>query len=62
MCHASGCNCFCRAMKCWPVVHACFTAASWLIALVYMGMINDVTLWANLSLPSTGRGNGWYGE
>ena len=46
----SGCNCFCRAMKCRPVVHARFTAVSWLIAFVYRGMINDVTLWV---LPST---------
>ena len=41
----SGCNCFCRAMKCRPVVHTRFTAVSWLIALVYRGVINDETLW-----------------
>ena len=46
MCHASGCNCFSRAMKCQPVVHACFTAVSWLVVIVYRGMINDVTLWS----------------
>ena len=27
------------------MVHARFTAVSWLIALVYRGVINDVTLW-----------------
>ena len=50
-------------MKRRPVVHACFTAASWLIALVYRGMINDVTLWAylicrrvNLTLRQTACG------
>ena len=35
-------------MKCRPVVHARFTAVSWLIALVYRGVINDVTLWLYL--------------
>ena len=32
-------------MKCRPLVHARFTAVSWLIALVYRVMINDVILW-----------------
>ena len=32
------------AMKCRPVVHTHFTAVSWLVALVYRGVINDVTL------------------
>ena len=45
----SGCNCFCRAMKCRPLVHARFTAVSWLVALVYRGVINDVTLWYSQS-------------
>ena len=40
----SGWNCFCHAMSCRPVVHACFPAANWLIALVYRGIINDVTI------------------
>ena len=36
-------------MKCRPVVHARFTAVSWLIALVYRGMINDATLCCRLT-------------
>ena len=36
-------------MKCRPVVHTHFTAVSLLIAIVYRGMINNVTLW---SLPT----------
>ena len=31
-------------MKCRPVVHTRFTAVSCLVALVYRGVINDVTL------------------
>ena len=49
LCYGSGWNCFCHSMRCRPVVHACFPAASWLIALVYSGMINDVTLWSRLT-------------
>ena len=40
-------------MKCRPVVHARFTAVSWLIALVYRGVINDVTLCSRETIKGT---------